>query len=345
MPNRPVPKYKKPAAQLTKPVREQPDYAYLFKGYDADALVLTDQQINSLGQAVDGNEQHPAEPTSLSSPLYGETDSDDSDPFIYDHVPTILPSSAYYDTFDEDDNYNASDEGDSLSDNNSFEYGSAFDSDYDDDTFEVHDTNNDDDDDDNDPSDSNDDDDDEGEGEEDQHEEAEENDYYNPEDYFTDTNNFNYYDDNESGDSSSRCSNLDSHPLHLPPPIYAIAPHLTYQSPPTAPTMLPPVPHNTPLTLLSNAPSTIPHNNPRYSDLGTLEILNPHIRNMIYGFVLADSPTISSEEVAGVDSHFDVGVQNSTTDRNNMLLVCWAMREEVLDFLARPFSSSGDESE
>ena len=109
--------------------------------------------------------------------------------------------------------------------------------------------------------------------------------------------------------------------------------------------MLPPVPHNTPLTLLSNAPSTIPHNNPRYSDLGTLEILNPHIRNMIYGFVLADSPTISSEEVAGVDSHFDVGVQNSTTDRNNMLLVCWAMREEVLDFLARPFSSSGDESE
>lgn len=44
-----------------------------------------------------------------------------------------------------------------------------------------------------------------------------------------------------------------------------------------------------------------------------------------------------------MDYHFDVGVENITTDRNNLLRVCWTMRGEVLDFLAHPFSSSRDE--
>ncbi|EUC41779.1 hypothetical protein COCMIDRAFT_105272 [Bipolaris oryzae ATCC 44560] len=357
---KPAPKYKKPATQLTKPMTEQPDYAYLFKGYDADALVLRDQQINSPGQAVDGK-QHHAEPSG-QSPIYGETDSDDGDPFIYDHI--LLPSSSYHNTLVE---------ADPPSDNNSFEYGSTFASDYDDDTFEVQDNNDDDvgsepdseppsspsseasrphydgeadsedndDDDDDESHDSNDDDDGDDEDEEDEQ------------------NNNEYSDDNESGDSSSRCSVLSSHPLLQPPPIYAMLPYLTYQSPPTAPTMMPPAPHNTPLALPSTAPpiilpTTLPTiplnipltillNNPRFSNLGTLEILDRHIRDMIYGLVLADYLSAPSEELSGVDPRSDVAVRNSIADRNNMLLVCWTMRGEVLDFLARPFSSSGDE--
>lgn len=289
LPNRPAPKYKKPAAKLTKPISEQPDYAYLFKGYDADALVLTDQQINSPGQAVDGK-QHHAELLG-QSPLYGETDSDNGDPFIYDRI-TFLPSSSYHNTLDEDV---------PPSVNNSFGYGSTFNSeppsspssaangldsgdeadseDNNDDDNDSHDSNDDADDDDNDPSDVDDDNDNEDkEGEEEQN-----NDFYNPEDYFTDKNNYNYSDDNESGDSPSRCSNLSTHPLLRPPPIYAIAPELMYQTPPTAPTMLPPAPPPTPLALPSNAPPiiipfiippNIQFNNPRSSDLETLETPN-----------------------------------------------------------------------
>ncbi|XP_014558697.1 hypothetical protein COCVIDRAFT_35983 [Bipolaris victoriae FI3] len=286
---KPAPKYKKPAAKLTKPISEQPDYAYLFKGYDADALVLTDQQINSPGQAVDGK-QHHAEPLG-QSPLYGETDSDDGDPFIYDRI-TFLPSS-YHNTLDEDV---------PPSVNNSFGYGSTFNSeppsspssaangldsgdeadseDNNDDDNDSHDSNDDADDDDNDSSDADDDNDNEDkEGEEEQNN----NDFYNPEDYFTDNNNYNYSDNNESGDSPSRCSNLSTHPLLRPPPIYAIAPELMYQTPPTAPTMLPPAPPPTPLALPSNAPPiiipfiippNIQFNNPRSSDLETLETPN-----------------------------------------------------------------------